>query len=281
MKPQSFTEMLALARKNHFTVGAFNVLNMETIQAVVRSADKAASPVIVQVYHEDLQFGGAAYYRALVDAAAAEVSVPVCLSLDHGQRYEQALECIEAGFTGVMIDLSTADFNENTENTKRVVREAHARGISVEAELGQIFDADSSNEKIATGFTDPKIAREFTILTGIDALAVSVGTAHGIYAAKPKINFELLEELIRTIDIPIVVHGGSDTPDEDVRKMVGMGIAKLNIGTDLMHAYNRGILEYLGQGDNRVPPRTVMANARKRVEEVVTRKLALLNMFRR
>jgi ketose-bisphosphate aldolase len=280
MNLRSFTEMLALARKNHFTLGAFNILNMETIQAVVRAADKAASPVIIQVYHEDLRFGGAAWYRALAGAAAAEASVPVCLSLDHGQKYEQAMECIEAGFTGVMIDLSTSDFGENVENTKRVVREAHPRGVSVEAELGQIFDADSPAGKIAAGFTDPKTAAEFVRLTGIDALAVSVGTAHGIYAEKPRINFDLLGELINTIDIPIVVHGGSDTPDEDVLEMVRMGIAKLNIGTDLMNAYNRGILECLGKGDRMVPPRAVMSNARKRVEEVVTGKLGLLNHYR-
>jgi ketose-bisphosphate aldolase len=276
----SFTEMLALARKNHFTVGAFNILNMETIQAVVRAADRAASPVILQVYYEDLGFGGAPYYRALAGAAAAEVSVPVCLSLDHGQKYEQAMECIEAGFTGVMIDLSTSDFDKNVEDTKRVVKEAHARGISVEAELGQIVTADSSNEKIAAGFTDPKTAGEFVRLTGIDALAVSVGTAHGIYAEKPKINFALLGELISAIDIPIVVHGGSDTPDGDVREMVRMGIAKLNIGTDLMNAYNRGLLECLGKGDGMLPPRTLMANARRRVEEVAAGKLGLLNYCR-
>ncbi|MDR1900281.1 MAG: class II fructose-bisphosphate aldolase [Treponema sp.] len=280
MKLQSFTGMLAQARQKHFTVGAFNVLDMETMQAVVRAADRAASPVIVQVYHEDLRFGGAIYYRALAEAAASEVSVPVCLSLDHGQKYEQALECIEAGFTGVMIDLSTSDFNENVENTKRVVKEAHARGVSVEAELGQIVGADSPKEKIAAGFTDPKAAGEFVKLTGIDALAVAIGTAHGMYAEKPRINFELLGELINTIDIPIVVHGGSDTPDNDVKEMVRMGTAKMNIGTDLMNAFNAGILECLGKGDISVPVRTVMTNARRRVEEVAAYKLGLLNHCR-
>ncbi|MDR1618996.1 MAG: class II fructose-bisphosphate aldolase [Treponema sp.] len=277
MKLQSFTEMLALAKKKHFAVGGFNVVNMETIQAVTRAADRAGSPVIIQVYHDDLNFGGAAYYAAMVNAAAGEVSVPVCLSLDHGQKFEQAIECIEAGFSGVMIDLSTEDFDTNVAAAREVVKAAHARGVSVEAELGKIFDADSSLEKIASGYTDPKTAGEFVRQTGIDSLAVSIGTAHGTYAVKPKINFRLLEELI-TIDIPIVVHGGSDIPDADVLEIVRLGTAKLNIGTDLMKAYNQGIIETLK--DVSAPPRTVMANARRRVEEVVAHKLGLLNHYR-
>ena len=180
----------------------------------------------------------------LVNAAAREVSVPVCLSLDHGQKFEQAIECIEAGFSGGMIDLSTEDFNINAAAAKEVVKAAHARGVSVEAESGKIFDADSSPEKIASGYTDPKTAGEFVRQTGIDSLAVSIGTAHGTYAVKPKINFRLLEELI-TINIPIVVHGGSDIPDADVLEIVRPGTAKLNIDTDLMKAYNKGIIETL------------------------------------
>ena len=213
MKLQSFTEMLKSARDHHFTVGGFNVVNMETMQAVVRSASKAGSPVIVQVYHQDLAHAGAKYLAALANAAAAESSTPVCMSLDHGQSYEQAIECIEAGFSGVMIDLSTEDFNKNVEDTKRVVEYAHKRGVSVEAELGKIFDADKPVDVRNSAMTDPDVARKFVKLTGVDSLAVSVGTAHGMYSSKPKIDFELLKELVSTIDIPIVVHGGSNTPD--------------------------------------------------------------------
>ena len=278
MRIKPFTEMLALAKEKHFTVGAFNVVNMETLQAVARAANAAGSPVIIQVYHGDLQFGGPAYFAALAEAAAAEVSVPVCLSLDHGQKYEQAIECIEAGFSGVMIDLSTEDFDINVASTKKVVEVAHAKGVSVEAELGKIFDADSSLDKIASGMTDPAMAREFVKQTGIDALAVSVGTAHGIYAEKPKINFKLLEELITSIPIPIVVHGGSDTPDQDVLEIVRLGTAKLNIGTDLMKAFNQGLIETLHNVS--VPPRTALTAARDRVEEVVRYKLNMLNRYR-
>jgi ketose-bisphosphate aldolase len=278
MRIKPFTEMLALAKQKHCTVGAFNVVNMETLQAVARAANVAGSPVIIQVYHGDLQFGGPSYFVALAEAAAAEVSVPVCLSLDHGQQYEQAIECIEAGFSGVMIDLSTEDFDRNVASTKKVVEVAHAKGVSVEAELGKIFDADSSLDKIAAGMTDPVMAREFVKQTGIDALAVSVGTAHGIYAEKPKINFKLLEELITTIPAPVVVHGGSDTPDQDVLEIVRLGTAKLNIGTDLMKAFNQGLIETLHNVS--VPPRTALTAARSRVEEVVRYKLSLLNHYR-
>jgi ketose-bisphosphate aldolase len=203
------------------------------------------------------------------------------MSLDHGQSYQQAIECIEAGFSGVMIDLSTEDFDKNVESTKRVVEYAHKRGVSVEAELGKIFDADRPVDVRNSAMTDPDVARKFVKLTGVDSLAVSVGTAHGMYSSKPKIDFKLLKELVSTIDIPIVVHGGSNTPDPDILEIVHLGVAKLNIGTDLMRAFNKGLMDSLAKGGEGVPVRDVMGNARSYVEAVVTEKLKLLNNYRR
>jgi ketose-bisphosphate aldolase len=273
--------MLKSARDHHFTVGGFNIVNMETVQAVVRSASRAGSPVIIQVYHRDLAHAGAKYLAALADAAAAESSIPVCMSLDHGQSYQQAVECIDAGFSGVMIDLSTEDFDKNVESTRRVVEYAHKRGVSVEAELGKIFDADKPVDVRNSAMTDPDVARKFVKLTRVDSLAVSVGTAHGMYSTKPRIDFELLKELVSTIDIPIVVHGGSNTPDPDVLEIVRLGVAKLNIGTDLMRAFNKGLMDSLAKGGEGVPVSDALGNARSRVEAVVDEKLKLLNNYRR
>ncbi len=273
--------MLADARKHHFTIGGFNIMNMETLQAVVKAAEKTNSPVIVQVYHEDLTYAGASYLVAIADAAAANSNVPICLSLDHGRSYDQAIMCIEAGFSGVMIDLSTEDLQANINDTKRVVEIAHARGVSVEAELGKIFDATAEVSVRNSAMTDPKIAKEFVEKTGIDSLAVSIGTAHGMYCSKPEINYPLLKELLNTIDIPIVVHGGSDTPDEDIIEIVRLGVAKINIGTDLMNAFNKATLQSLTEGGALIAPREVMENARKGVEQVVLHKLSMLNKFRK
>ena len=269
-----------MARQKHFTVGGFNIMNMETLQAVVRAAEKTDSPVIVQVYYEDLVHAGARYFAAMAEVAAEESSIPICMSLDHGKSFEQAVSCIEAGFSGVMIDLSTEDLLSNIEDTKKVVEIAHSHGVSVEAELGKIFDANAPLEVRNSSMTNPHIAREFVQKTGVDSLAVSIGTAHGVYSSKPEINFPLLRELVSTIEIPIVVHGGSDTPDEDIIKIVRSGVAKINIGTDLMKAFNQGLIDSFAKKGVMQAPRDVLARARDNVEKVVLYKLAMLNKFR-
>lgn len=280
MHTQSFTKMLELAQQEHFTVGGFNVVNMETIQAVINAAEKTNSPVIVQVYHDDLGYAGAEYIVAIAEAAAKSAHIPVCLSLDHGESYEQALHCIEAGFSGVMIDLSKEDLQANIYDTKRVVKVAHSKGVSVEAELGKILDATASYEEINSGMTDPKVAQEFVEKTGIDSLAVSIGTAHGFYSSKPEINYHLLQELLDIVPIPIVVHGGSDTPDDDIMEIVRLGVSKINIGTDLMKAFNQALFDSLSRGGTKQAPRDVLTIARNSVENVVLKKLDLLNKFR-
>lgn len=237
----NFNEMLADAKKHHYTVGAFNVLNMETMRAVITACEQAQVPVIAQVYHAHLEYATAQVIAAMGRTMAEQASIPVCISLDHGQNFEQAKKCIDNGFTGVMIDLATSDYDKNVEQTRKVVELAHSKNISVEAELGKIFDANLPLEVRNSGMTDPDVAARFVKDTGVDALAVSIGTAHGFYSSKPQIDFDRLQEIIDKVPCPIVVHGGSNTPDEDVKRMVEMGICKLNVGTDLMAAFEFGM----------------------------------------
>ncbi|MDR1612845.1 MAG: class II fructose-bisphosphate aldolase [Planctomycetota bacterium] len=279
MALSSYSELLGYARERKFTVGAFNSFNMESLQAVVSAADRTGSPLIVQTYHAHMDFAGADYMRALCETASRHAKVKVALGLDHGKTYEQAVRCIEAGYSGVMIDLSSEDYAVNVAETKRVAEAAHARGVSVEAEIGKIFDADATPEEIATGYTDPDLARRFVEETRVDCLAVSIGTAHGFYTHAPKVNFDLLEEILRVVPCPIVVHGGSYTPDADVLRMVKMGVAKFNVGGEFFAAYKKTILGLL-TGDFNREATEVMAAARAAIEKVALAKLKLLNAYR-
>ena len=279
MSLAAYTELLTYAREHHFTVGAFNSLNMETLQAVVSAAEVKNVPLIVQTYHAHLDFAGADYMQALCSVAANNAKVRIAMGLDHGQNFEQAKDCIEKGFSGVMIDLASADYDYNVSETKKVVALAHAKGVSVEAELGKIMTGDSTVEEIASGYTDPGIAAKFVKETNIDCLAVSIGTAHGLYKYTPKINFDLLKTLINEVPCPIVVHGGSNTPDDDILKMVKLGVAKLNIGTDFFNAYNKTLADCLTKpGTHEISQ--ALASAREAVKQVAMQKIDLLTAYR-
>jgi ketose-bisphosphate aldolase len=275
------TTLLADARKRKYAVGAFNIVNLETLQAVVNAAEAENSPIIVQVWHGDLSHAGVPYLSALAQVAAESVNVPVALQLDHGQSYEQAMICIDAGFSSVMIDLASSDFQENVRSTKKVVQAAHARNVSVEAELGQIFDGQSSIEQRSSALTDPELAAQFVRETGVDALAVSVGTAHGLYSSKPVVDFARLEAIINTVQAHVVIHGGSNTPDDDIRHMVELGVTKVNIGTDLMIAFLQGLRDTLAADDPRLAVRDVLGQAREYTYAVTRQKIQLLNTYRR
>ncbi len=274
-----FGPMLEQARKEHYTIGALNILNMETLQAVIKACEQKNVGVIAQVYHAHLRYAGADYIAAMGKVAGEKASIPVSISLDHGQSYEMAEECILAGFTGVMIDLASSDYDTNVEQTKKVVALAKKYGVSVEAELGTIHDASAPLSVRNTGMTDPDVAARFVQETGIDALAVAIGTAHGFYSSTPKIDFDRLDAILRTVKCPIVVHGGSNTPDEDIMRMVEMGISKLNIGTDLMAAYESGLRDAMA-GGSYVDLMQVLEAGRENEMKTVLHKLDLLTHCR-
>lgn len=274
-----FHQMLEDARMQHYAVPAFNVANMETVQAITQAAEAEGSPLIIQLYHEDISFAGGDYMVALAQTAAGHCSVPVSISLDHGQNFKQAISCIDQGFTGVMIDLSKNNFDENVSDTKKVVAYAHARNVSVEAELGTIFDANAPVEIRNSGLTDPVKAVEFVNRTGVDALAVSIGTAHGVYSSTPVIDFERAEEIVRTLPCPTVIHGASCTPDEDIKELCRLGVAKINVGTDLNHAFNRGILLGFKQYGESAAIREYMSLGREEVVRVAREKIRIFRQF--
>ncbi len=280
MALSGYVELLQYAREHKITIGAFNALNMETLQALVAAAEKKEVPLIVQTYHRHVDFAGADFMQAIAEVASRHAKVKLAMGLDHGRSFEQAKMCIDAGYSGVMIDLASEDYDYNVEETRRVVELAHSRGISVEAELGTISDADRTPEEIAEGYTDPDTARKFVKDTGIDCLAVSIGTAHGMYKYQPKINFDLLKELIDTVSCPIVVHGGSGTPDEDVSRMVKMGVAKLNVGTDFFNAYNEALYQFYQENSAHCDIAEALAKARAAVEKTALQKLELLTQYR-
>ena len=278
MSLSNYTEILQYAKKHCIMVGAFNCFNMETAQALVRAADAQNTPLIIQTYHAHVDYAGSDFMFAILDVASRHANTKIALGLDHGRSVEQAMQCIHDQYSGVMIDLSAEDYAWNVNETKRVVEAAHRRNISVEAELGEIMDADATYEEIASGYTNAEVARKFVKETGIDCLAVSVGTAHGNYKYQPKINFELLEELVQTVDCPIVVHGGSGVSDADIEKMVQMGVAKLNVGTDFFEAYKNALKEGLAAGTQDVVD--IMASARDAVQRVAEEKMRILTKFR-
>lgn len=275
----NYREVLQYAKEHKITVGAFNSMNMETVQAVAAAAENKCTPLIIQTYHAHVDYAGADYMRAITQAAAERANVKIALGLDHGRSYEQAKKCIESGYSGVMIDLASEDYEVNVRETKRVVEIAHKAGVSVEAELGTIVTADKTPEVIAEGYTDPEMARRFVKDTGIDCLAVSIGTAHGVYKYAPKIQFDLLQELVETVECPIVVHGGSGTPDEDVERMVRLGIAKLNVGTEFFTAYVDAVRE-MTKEVSQPDIIDVMKAAREAVRITAEAKLDILTRFR-
>ncbi|WP_320128548.1 class II fructose-bisphosphate aldolase [uncultured Sphaerochaeta sp.] len=274
-----FTEMLRDAKEHHYTIGAFNILNMETIQAVLSASEKMKAPVILQVFHSHVDYAGADYLAAMAAVGANKSKYPVCLSLDHGQDFQQAKTCVDQGFTGVMIDLATSNYDENVRTTTKVVDLAHKKGVSVEAELGQIFLASCPLEVRNSGMTNPEIAAKFAKDTNIDALAVSIGTAHGFYSSKPSIDYPRLKKILDLVGCPIVVHGGSNTPDDDIRAMVKMGISKLNIGTDLMAAFEKGMQDAMKVGEY-IDIQEVLEAGIANEEKVCCEKIKLLTMYK-
>jgi ketose-bisphosphate aldolase len=276
----NYSEILKFAKDHKCAVGAFNSMNMESVQAVVSAADQTDSPLIVQTYRDHVAFAGADYMQAIATIASNHAKVKIAMGLDHGNSFDLSRVCVENGYTGVMIDLASEDYDKNVRETRRVVELAHSRNVSVEAELGTIHTADSTLETIASGYTDPEVAVRFVRDTGIDCLAVSIGTAHGIYKYTPKINFELLDQLVRETPCPIVVHGGSNTPDEDILKMVKLGIAKLNVGTDFFIAWNTALLNFYQEHGTHIEVVDAMAAARSAIKKAALEKLKLLNAYR-
>lgn len=273
----SLNEVLGKASNEGYAVGAFNCNNMEIVQAIAGAAEEEKAPVIIQASQGAIRYAGLQYIVSLVNLAAHSVSVPVVLHLDHGTSFEQAVQCIRSGFSSVMIDGSQYPLEENIALTKKVVEVAHAVGVTVEGELGRIggTEDDISVSEAEAFFTDPAEARYFVEQTGVDALAISIGTAHGRYKGAPRLDFARLKEIREIVPCPIVLHGSSGVADEDIRKAAQLGVSKFNIDTNIREKFVGAIREYLPAHPDEIDPRNVLKPAREAATAIIREKIRL------
>ena len=246
----NLNEVLKPAIKGKFAIGAFNFYDMETVQAVVETAEEEKSPVILITGPMEVPLLGMEGMLRAARHAIEKAKVPVCVHLDHYTDPDSVIAFIKAGYPSVMIDVSKLPFEENIRATKRVVDEAHKRGVTVEGELGRIGMVDGSVEESSENpeATDPDKALEFVERTKVDALAINIGNAHGIYKVEPKLNFELLEKVAKIVPVPLVMHGGSSTPLADLKKVITLGMRKVNVATEMHVAFSKVMNEDLKNG---------------------------------
>lgn len=273
----SMNEFLPKAKERKFAVGQFNMNNLEFAKAIVEAAMEEKSPFIFGVSEGALKYMGIEYTVAIAEAAAKESGLPIALHLDHGSSFEVAMKCIRAGFSSVMFDGSHYSFEENVRLTKEVVKAAHAMGVSVEGELGTIggVEDDISVDEENANLAKPEEAIRFYEETGVDALAIAVGTAHGMYVGEPKIRFDIIQKVADAIPVPIVLHGGSGVPDEAIRKAIEAGVGKINVNTENQVAMTQAVREVLNNDAKVYDPRKYLAPARKAMVEVVKGKIRL------
>lgn len=244
----SLKKALSHAQKHHYALGAFNVHNFNLLHGVFAAAKAKRSPMIINVAEVHLKYASIEEIAPLIKMAARRADIPVVLNLDHGLHFETIVKAIKWGFTSVMFDGSALSYEDNIKQTQEVVKIAHAVGVSVEAELGAVGGDEggglygSAHEKY---FTDPKLAKEFVQKTHIDALAVAIGNAHGLYKGTPKLDFDRLAEIRKQTDIPLVLHGGSGLSDDDFRKAITLGIHKINFYTGMSQAAIKSLKESL------------------------------------
>ncbi|MCF6094069.1 class II fructose-1,6-bisphosphate aldolase [Microaerobacter geothermalis] len=271
------TAFLSKAKEEKFAVGQFNMNNLEFAQAIVQAAKEENSPLIFGVSEGALKYMGMEFTVAMAKAAADWSGLPIALHLDHGSSFEVAMKCIRAGFTSVMFDGSHYPLEENIRITKKVVEVAHAMGVSVEGELGTIggTEDDISVDESKAHLANPEEAIRFWKETGVDCLAIAVGTAHGIYKGEPKIHYDIIDEVARQIDVPIVLHGGSGVPDESIKKAISYGVGKINVNTENQVAMTNTIRDIFEKDKKVYDPRKYLGPAREAMKEVVRGKIRL------
>jgi fructose-bisphosphate aldolase class II len=268
-------ELLLKAEQGNYAVGAFNANNMEIVQAIVEAAEKEKSPVIMQASQGAITYAGLDYITEMVRLAAMSASVPVALHLDHGTDFDQVVRCIRSGFTSIMYDGSKLPLEDNIAITRKVLDIARPVGVSVEAELGKIGGTEDNvqvSEKEAM-YTDPDEARYFVEQTGVDSLAIAIGTAHGQYKGEPKLDYERLSQIKALVKIPIVLHGSSGVPDDSIRKAIELGVRKVNIDTNIREAFVGAMRRVITEKPNEIDPRKILGPAREATVAVIREKM--------
>ena len=240
-------EMLLDAQAGHYAVGAFNVESLEFVMAVIKAAEERKSPVIMQTTPGTVKYANLDYFAAMCKVAADAASVPVAIHLDHGDGFDRCIQAMHAGYTSVMIDGSHEPFEDNIALTASVTKVAGPLGIPVEAELGKVGGKEDDGPAVEgeNPYTDPDEAEEFVARTNCTSLAVGVGTAHGVYKGTPHIEQGVLKEIRSRLEIPLVLHGTSGVPDDQVAEAIANGICKVNYATELRQAFTRGFMGYM------------------------------------
>ena len=271
-------ELLLDAQRNKYAVGAFNVENMEMVLAVLSAAEETNSPVIMQTTPGTVKYAGADMYFANIRAAARRTKIPVACHLDHGNTLAIAVQALHAGYTSIMIDGSKLPFEENIALTKTVTEICHAVNIPVEAELGRVGGKEDGldNTQSENPYTDPDEAAIFVERTGCDSLAVAVGTAHGVYKGTPHVNFDVLAKIHEVVNIPLVLHGTSGVPDDQVIRCVSMGMCKVNYATDLRIAYTYGVKRYMKENPGVFDPKKYGTYGMEEVKRYVKERMQVI-----
>jgi ketose-bisphosphate aldolase len=238
--------LLERAKAGHYAVPAFNTNNLEYTQAILRAASELKAPVILEAAQSEVDYMDGHVFVAMVTQMVSKLSIPVGIHLDHGPDYEETVRCLNYGFTSVMYDGSGVSLDENIAITKMVVKAAHACGVTVEGEvgvIGQAADSPEGKQSDMIGIADPGDCERFVKETGVDCLAAAIGNAHGIYKKKPELRFDVLAEIEKRVKIPLVLHGGTGIPEDDLRKAITMGVSKINFSTVM----RKGCLETLAE----------------------------------
>lgn len=265
--------MLLKAQKEGYAVGAFNVENMEMVQAVIAAAEALNAPVIMQTTPSTVKYADLELYLANVVAAAKNTQVPVALHLDHGNSFELAMQALRVGYTSIMIDGSHECYEKNIAITKKVVDACVPSAVPVEAELGKVGGKEDDLDGGDGGYTDPKEAQEFAHKTGVTSLAVAIGTAHGLYKGEPKLDLKRLEKIRSVVKIPLVLHGASGLSDEAVKESIKRGICKVNFATELRIAYTQGVRAELEAKPGTIDPKKYGAMGREKVKQLVMNRM--------
>ncbi len=270
-------EMLQQAMKGRYAVGAFNANNMELVQGIVEAAQEERAPVILQVSQGAIRYAGLDFAAGLVKIAARLADIPVVLHLDHGTNFYQNVRCLRAGFTSLMFDGSKLPFEENVAITKMVCDIAHTCGIPVEGELGRVLRITDgvTPEEVEAAKTDPNQAREFVELTGVDSLAVALGSIHAMRGREATLEIDRLEAIHRKINLPLVLHGSSGVKHESVLEGIEHGLCKVNVDTYLRQGFMEGLKEGLEKMPDELDMRKILSISREKVKEKVREKIRL------
>ncbi|NMC27171.1 MAG: class II fructose-1,6-bisphosphate aldolase [Syntrophomonadaceae bacterium] len=269
------TELLQRADREGYAVGAFNANNMEIVQAIITAAEKEQAPVIMQASQGAIKYAGLEFITGMVKIAADAARVPVALHLDHGTDFDQVVKCIRSGFTSIMYDGSKLPLEENIAVTNKVLEITRPIGVSVEAELGKIGGTEDDihvSDREAM-FTDPEEARYFVEKTGVESLAIAIGTAHGQYKGEPQLDFARLEKIKKLVRIPIVLHGSSGVPDEAVRRAISLGVCKVNIDTNIREAFVWEMRRRIEADPTEIDPRKLLGPARDAAIAIIREKI--------